>query len=100
MTQPPPAVYTLLHAWYGHTLPALAATPRRWLAKLVCAVLEDGACTEPALATALARLGLTTAHNESQQVTIRRWLSDPRVTSTTASAPWYARCSPPGRGGL
>ena len=86
MTRPPP-VYTLLHAWYGRTLPALSPTPRRWLAKLVCAVLEDGACTQPALATALARLGLTTAHNESQQVTIRRWLSDPRVTYDTAYAP-------------
>ena len=86
MTRPPP-VYTLLHAWYGRTLPALSPTPRRWLAKLVCAVLEDGACTQPALATALARLGLTTAHNESQQVTIRRWLSDPRVTYATAYAP-------------
>lgn len=87
MTRPPPAVYTLLHAWYGHALPTLAPTPRRWLATLVCAVLEAGACTQPALATAVARLGLTTAHNESQQVTIRRWLSDPRVTYTTAYAP-------------
>lgn len=43
--------------------------PRRWLAKLVCAGLEDGAWTQPTLATALARLGLTTARNESQQVT-------------------------------
>ncbi len=61
--------------------------PRRWLAKPVCAVLEEGACTQPAQATALARLGLTTARNESQQVTIRRWLNDPRVTYATAYAP-------------
>ena len=47
MTRPSPAVYTLLHAWYGHASPTLATTLRRWLAKLVCAVLEDGACTQP-----------------------------------------------------
>jgi hypothetical protein len=72
---------------YTHALPALAATPRHWLAKLVCAVVEAGACTQPALATALQRLGLSRATNESLQVAIRRFLSDPRVTAATAYAP-------------
>lgn len=87
MARPQPLVYGMLHEWYDRALPTLAPTPRRWLAKLVCAVLEAGACTQPALAAALDDLGLTTARNESQQVTIRRWLSDPRVTYTTAYAP-------------
>lgn len=77
----------MLEEEYSRLLPDLAETPRRWLAKLVCAVVESGACTEPALATALQRLNLTTATNESAQVAIRRALSDPRLTVAAAYAP-------------
>jgi len=72
---------------YTQALPDLAPTPRRWLAQLVCAVVVAGACTQPALAAALQRLGLRRATNESLQLAIRRFLSDPRVTAATAYAP-------------
>jgi hypothetical protein len=77
----------MLSEWYSRALPRLAPTPREWLAKLVCAVVEAGACTQPALATALQRLHLSGATNESVQVAIRRWLSDERVSAETAYAP-------------
>jgi len=72
MTQPSRRVYGMLSEWYSRALPTLAPTPREWLAKLVCAVVEAGACTQPALATALQRLHLSGATNESAQVAIRR----------------------------
>lgn len=87
MALPRSPVYGMLHEWYTRVLPDLGPTPARWLAKLVCALVEAGACTQPALATALQRLGLATAQNESLQVAIRRWLSDPRVSYQTAYAP-------------
>jgi Transposase DDE domain len=87
MTPPSRRVYGMLADWYTQLLPALAPTPCAWLAKLVCAVVEAGACTQPALATALQRLGLSTATNESLQVAIRRFLSDPRVCPARAYAP-------------
>jgi Transposase DDE domain len=87
MIPPGSGVYGMLHEWYERTLPELAPPGRRWLAKLVCAVVEAGACTQPALATALRRLGLSRATNESLQVGIRRFLSDRRVTVAAAYAP-------------
>jgi hypothetical protein len=84
---PESGVYGMLREWYERALPELAPPCRRWLAKLVCAVAEAGACTQPALATALQRLGLSRAANESLQVGIRRFLADPRVTVRTAYAP-------------
>jgi hypothetical protein len=77
----------MLDEQYSRLLPDLAETSRRWLAKLVCAVVESGACTEPALATALQRLDLTTATNESAQVAVRRALSDSRLSVADAYAP-------------
>ena len=87
MTQPSRRVYGMLSEWYSRALPTLAPRPREWLAKLVCAVVEAGACTQPALATALQRLHLSEATNESTQIALRRWLSDERVSPATAYAP-------------
>ena len=100
MTRPRSSVYGMLQEWYDRTFPDLAPTPRRWLAKLVCAVVEAGACTQPALATALQRLDLATAQNESLQVAIRRWLSDPRVTAATAYAPLLQQVLAPWAAGV
>jgi len=91
MALPAPPVYGMLLEWYSRTLPALATTPCRWLAKLVCALSASGVCTEPALATALQRLGLTATPSDSAQVAIRRCLSDPRLTVATAYVPLVRR---------
>ncbi len=77
MAQPTPAVYGMLREWYERRCRELTRGQRRWVAKLVCAVVEAGACTQPALATALQRLGLSRATCESGQVEIRRSLRDP-----------------------
>ena len=87
MPRPTPRVYAMLADWYSRALPALEPHHHRWLAKLVCALVEGGCCTQPALATALQRLGLSEATNESLQVGIRRWLADDRLTPATAYAP-------------
>ncbi len=87
MAQPTPAVYGMLREWYERRCPGLTRGQRRWVAKLVCAVVEAGACTQPALATALQRLGLSRATCESGQVELRRFLRDPGVTAARASAP-------------
>jgi hypothetical protein len=84
---PESGVYGMLREVYERALPELAPPCRGWLAKLVCAVAEAGACTQPALAAALRRLGLSAATGESLQVGIRRFLGDPRVTAEAAYAP-------------
>lgn len=90
MTQPSRRVYGMLSEWYSRALPTLAPTPREWLAKLVCAVVEAGACTQPALATALQRLHLSGATNESAQVAMLG--SAPRPPMRR----WCKRCWPTG----
>ena len=87
MAPPESGVYGMLREWYERLLPDLAPPCRTWLAKLVCAVAEAGACTQPALSTALRRLGLSRAANESLQVEIRRFLADPRVDVAAAYGP-------------
>lgn len=87
MAPPANGVYGMLREWHERALPDLAPACRGWLARLVCAVVEAGACTQPALATALQRLGLSTATGESLQVGIRRFLADPRVTAEAAHTP-------------
>ena len=80
MAQPTPAVYGMLREWHERRCPELTRGQRRRVAKLVCAVVEAGACTQPALATALQRLGLSRATCESGQIEIRRVLRDPGLT--------------------
>jgi hypothetical protein len=87
VASPESGVYGMLREWYERALPELAPPCRKWLAKLVCALAEAGACTQPALAAALQRLGLSAATNESLQVGIRRFLADRRVTVRAAYAP-------------
>ena len=87
MAPPGSGVYGMLREWYERMLPELAPPCRKWLARLVCATAEAGACTQPALAAALRRLGLSAATGESLQVGIRRFLADPRVSAAAAYAP-------------
>lgn len=87
MAQPMTTVYGMLREWYERWCPELTYGQRRWLAKLVCAVVDAGACTQPALAAALQRLGLSRAKGESAQVEIRRFLKDPGLTVAKAYAP-------------
>lgn len=83
----PKPVYGMLDERYSEVFSDLPRAPRQWLSRLVCGVVEGGGCTEPALASAMQRLGLRSATGESLEVSIRRFLSDRRVGVGSAYAP-------------
>jgi hypothetical protein len=86
MASPARRVSGMLGEPFSRWPTSLASHLRRWLAKLGLAVLDFGAGTQPALAAARERCGLSRARLASAAVAIRRVLPVNR---------WRARRRPP-----